>query len=559
MNKSIVEVERKKKNKYGYSAVQNTLNEFYKGIGYTKTALYIKKNNYIDQIEFVIDNYDINTILDTDSLKALSIIELMYIQKFMPISKKIYNFLFAYSKESVEQELPQLIKDLSASNFVNCNDIELYITRFSKLKLINISEEDKTFIKLKYNELKDESIRLKLKEQAEKDKNTELITISHQLNIYIPIIQKAYDLYNNGVSYDDLRNLVAADPLTFYKYVINEKDQIDISIREFAVNFATYIYNSYLIKKYGISIFMTEANDAYELCDKIYNFFENNSNMSICKRIDSYITLSPTVTAEEISKLMHIKNIYSKFYESKRTEIEKLRKENYENKKIQRSANLVELFINSENSIDEFCEKNEVNKRTLLNSVSHLKANNHPLYNKYIEYYTQTNSEKEKVAFEVSQIILPLIQTGVKVEDEFRSFDIFDYSSITNLTFNELLELLKNKIPKKDYIIIARFMKNNLSEINWGKEQINSVLNGKHILNAKFDKNNKYIQGSGKEVPLEYKLKAIETLNEINVPLNDVTYHALLNRLMIGQSIDNIKVLGNKETISTEKILTLKK
>ena len=116
------------------------------------------------------------------------------------------------------------------------------------------------------------------------------------------------------------------------------------------------------------------------------------------------------------------------------------------------------------------------------------------------------------------------------IKENNKNFDILDYLDITDINPEDLV----NTINKSGYLDLRKFYNKYQfifrDEINFEKEVQNSSI----IFDAEYDKNNNYIEGSGRMITDEEKQKAIEYMEEHNYYKTQLIYNIVIRKYVKG-------------------------
>lgn len=232
-------------------------------------------------------------------------------------------------------------------------------------------------------------------------------------------------------------------------------------------------------------------------------------------------------------KLEIIIDYYTKYLEYKKNndlKIEQARKINeIENKikivniqksklKIQKAKKIITNLINvikdynasNYKSSISFCAKKNITIELFNKALEVVKKYNKTIYNQYIQKEKLQNQKANPEAtLQIKQILL-------KIEE--KDFEIIDYYKITNMDFDELLEL-SNRVCNTDEIkIIQDFVDKNKPKQGF---DVNKILNKEFIM---------VDYGKTIKITGEVTQKIIDYLNKFNIPINDKTYISALRR-----------------------------
>ena len=89
----------------------------------------------------------------------------------------------------------------------------------------------------------------------------------------------------------------------------------------------------------------------------------------------------------------------------------------------------------------------------------------------------------------------------------------------------------QKELSSANYILLnSKFIAKNKNMKPCTEHELNTLLDERMILNAKFDKNDQYIENSGTEVTREEILSIVETLKEKNIPITQKIYYLAIKK-----------------------------
>jgi len=151
--------------------------------------------------------------------------------------------------------------------------------------------------------------------------------------------------------------------------------------------------------------------------------------------------------------------------------------------------------------------------------------------------------------------IVKTIKEGINLPNgKHRDFDLLDYYKIINIPLNKLETILEKNIHKQenylenDLLLMQFISQNNCDCLN--EKSIEKIYSDKHIVGVQFDKKNRPIPGTGREITKEEKQNIIFYLNENKIPLNIKTYSIAMRRYLNGELLINQNNLENDINIS---------
>lgn len=509
--------------------IQDILKMYCDGKGLTYISKYIYDNSLIKKINSVIDNFELNTILNKNSIVALAQIERVYINKYAPIDKTVLNFLFANQNSIDKIDFDEMTKDLQFIEIISSNDFKSKILRYNKLGLLNLTTEECVKIIEKYSTYVPTFEYRKKQSIISSEQNNTLNNNLRKLKKYKDIITELYDLYCKGETLEEISKRIVVNHEMFYNEINNNRELYG----EFAYKLASYKYEMYLREKYINCLIIKDAKSFNEICESIYN---NNQNMSfsrLCKKIDNYCELTPLKNSKIKEYLLLLKNKYNAFYENKCLENKDASKQLQYQKKIEEYEKIITDYIHSkELDITKYCNDNDVDIRLFNKALNALKKENNSVYTRYSLYISEYINAKNDKYLNIFYKVINYIRNGVENKYTTRKFDIVDYFQITSIEPLDLFNAIKDIIDIEDYICFINFISKNPMEQEFNDNQIDLIYSNRHILNAEFNLNGNLIKDSGRIVKLEEKQQAINELRELDIPINATTYNCMIKRIV---------------------------
>ncbi len=196
----------------------------------------------------------------------------------------------------------------------------------------------------------------------------------------------------------------------------------------------------------------------------------------------------------------------------------------------------IRKFLNDKDcdTIDMFCEKYSIDKTTFKDYVTIIKEMDMELFDLYTK--KTNNTIKQKYAIIVSQIkyIIKYLKTGIEQFGITRAFDLVDYYMITNISLNDILKIAKPIVSQSEYMLLRKFVNQNISGINHNPGVIKQIMSEKVIISYQKDKKGFPIPGTEEIFSNEEKEKLINFLTENNIPINLKTYNIVYRRYKNG-------------------------
>ena len=514
--------------------------------GLTYIAKYIYDNNLINKINSVLDEVDMDSTFNKNSIIALAQIERVYINKYAFIDKTILNFLFYnQAPESIKSiNFDEMLRGLESIDTISLEYFEKSVKRFKKLGLINISNEDCVRLINKYSVYAPFRKNKKKENVLLREERSIKYNSIRKINKYKLTINELYKLYCNGMSMQEVCEKLPFNAEIFYYDIQSYKNYFD----KFAIKLANYNFELYLRNKYINCLIITNVNSIDLICEIIYMNNQKMPYSRLSKKIDNYLKLSPIKNNNLRQYLIALKDKYEPFYEKKSIENKEEAKQIQLEKMIMKYEKLICDFIESrELDVVKYCNNNDIKVRAFNKALSTLERSNNPIYRRYNLYTSEYINAKNDKYLNTFYIIMNYIRNGIEGTYSFREFDIIDYFEITSISPIELFNNVKNIIDSEDYICFLEFANKNPISNPLNDNEINSIYSSNHILNVKFDENGELIENSGRVVRLEEKEEAINELKELNIPINDTTYDCMLKRI-INRNDKQLKlVINNKK------------
>ena len=248
-----------------------------------------------------------------------------------------------------------------------------------------------------------------------------------------------------------------------------------------------------------------------------YSFLYSKEDFAkILSKLDAYKKYITEKQAESLKPERNLKIKYNKEEEIKKKEA--IAKENEHAKKVKKEKeNAIKVVKNFVNRDDYYTrpilKEYGITDTTFKKCVSLVSQENKDLHGKLISKYRK---------------LVTFLNNTIKENN--KNFDIIDYLNVTDISPEDLV----NAINKNGYLDLRKFHNKYQfifrDEINFDKEVQNSSI----IFNAEFDKNNNYIEGSGREITDEEKQKAIEYIEEHNYYKTQLIYNLIIRKYVKG-------------------------
>lgn len=433
--------------------------------------------------------------------------------------------------------------DVSAVTKIKASILKIYIYQYAE-KYLDMSKDE--FDKYRKEEI---------------EKNKDLF-----IGIKNPILEEygtnTKFLYNNEIEKKLLLNYI-------YKYSLKNKfsswstakmsKKLNISedryislLEEYAVN---YLQEDFKYAKPSKPTVRTNAirdnNTRLRNLYKTIIDYDESTDMNI---IDNLIRNSGYNMASlrenfELYKDYFTSDEYRKFYSNlvkyndfrlkknkqKQIELKKEKKEEELRRYLDQARQIIISYLETKDKMFlEFLDEKNIDKETFNKYLESIKKYDKELYKEYLskkdeveEVYTKNFEEKVK-------IICDGVTIGIKENGKVRKFDIIDYELLTNVPFTKVLPILHNnkKYAKaysilKNYRLSFQLMDRFVIDEN---KVIGDIMKDEKRVGIEFDKNGKYIEGSGRVVTEEEKRNIICYIKNNNIQLNSKTYAAAFNR-----------------------------
>ena len=420
----------------------------------------------------------------------------VYMEKYLKISKEeIYKkneFLIPYKFKQMLITYKYIIQILINENTISINEInnsdwiqkhlKLYINYFCYQQCIN-TNWDKSKIK----------------------------KIAENLNISIDVLIKNAKMYAIGVLNWSEKE---------WSTQINLQGQKDP--------------NKYISKnKYTESFNTILALDKEELT----KFLEKNENNINSMRA----TLHSFIISYHNDNYDEIKNIITTKLNNYTREKSQQRKKEKEKRQINQISSIISNFIKSNESLENYLKKEQINTEKFNKMLSILKDKNKNLYNRYL-YKLDELQQNETI--ELKNTLTELInQLTIN-----KNFNILDYYLMTKHDIKKLKSIANKQLNDQELKLFYIFCNQNKVKELMSKQDIKDLLTTKTIIGTKFDKNNNPIPNTGREITKEEILQIIKYLEDNNIPLYPKIYKIALlkyinNELDIYNKKEKRKVL----------------
>ncbi len=170
---------------------------------------------------------------------------------------------------------------------------------------------------------------------------------------------------------------------------------------------------------------------------------------------------------------------------------------------------IIKSFIESNYSLKRFGFQNNIKTTELKNIMKKIKTIEPDLYNQAIESLNLKDKIKEEtIANDVYNILAKIKELG-------NNFSIIDFLSLTNYSFEEIIQTSDKILNPED----VRIMRINLSDfksiVNYSNANIQQIFNDKLVLN---------IDGNLIEMSSEDKSNVINYLKENDIPISTHSY-----------------------------------
>ena len=292
--------------------------------------------------------------------------------------------------------------------------------------------------------------------------------------------------------------------------------------------------------------------------DDIISIIDNSgcNVQTLTYEISNYVIVHRDNDKDLIDKLKSKFKLYSDYKANQKNELKQQEKDAL--MKLQKSIlipkaiEIVRKFINDEssNKIDDFCQKNNIDRNIFSYYVLLVKEIDDELYSLYSEKIDKFKKLGYVKIVGHIEIIVKGLKNGVEENGIIRPFDLIDYFLVSNYSFQDILKLSKSIISRSDYILLRKFIeKNNSGEKN-NTNVINQIMSEKVVISYQKDKKGSPIPGTEEIFSNEDKEKLINYLRKNNIPINLKTYGIIFRRYRNG-TLDI--ELETPEVISSKK------
>lgn len=336
----------------------------------------------------------------------------------------------------------------------------------------------------------------------------------------------------------------------YNKFILNDNALEELS-KEFGLSadrILSYI-NDYAKKFLKNSLEKNKKAKKFSLVKPVYDKLKNASTLEeIIDTIES-----SSIKPEYIRKGLHSYLVgydnYSNYHMLKKKIDLYFEYLSSSKKEIEEFYKYVNMFIESTDiSIDEFCHKIGLSENQFRMNLEVLKECNQPLYEKYLEKLE--SDRKKMLAINETKIrnIIFLMKNGIEENGVIRPFDLIDYFQNINLSLNEFSYLSNKILSNQDSVLATRFTKSNRGYERENLNFIQNILDEERKINYQYDENRMLIEGSGEIFDNERKMRIINYLKEINVPINDKTYSLIYRRYKNGMlELDEDKKIKSRK------------
>lgn len=191
----------------------------------------------------------------------------------------------------------------------------------------------------------------------------------------------------------------------------------------------------------------------------------------------------------------------------------------------------VAMFIESDcETVRTFCNLYGVPFDIFGRLIETLQYHDQDLYQGYISKMNGDNTFKYSLIVEKVKMMVPQIKNGISG----RNFDIIDYYSYTRVPLDDVIRIIKDKLMPEETRIFRRFTGkySNLKELN--ENNINYILNEITEVDCDRNKDGDVIKGTGRIITREEKIKIMNYIKNLQIPLNMATYRSCFDRYTKG-------------------------
>lgn len=257
--------------------------------------------------------------------------------------------------------------------------------------------------------------------------------------------------------------------------------------------------------------------------------------------IASFSRYKAVYMPDEIERILTNFSIYEKYY----SEAVEERRERINREK--NSTNQTNNNNKKNNESDEFSEKNRVDRATKI-IKEYLKQKDYHIYPVLKKYdiskikfrsYAETVMASNKQLYnqlkykmkEVITIMSTMMNSDIKENDITRKFDLVDYLDVIDFEPNIVSGIAgKNSSGS----LFKNFSRINEFSFRDEEDFEKKVFSEIRIFFGEFDKNNNYIEGTGRKITDEEKQKIIDYIDKKHYYKNQNVYNTLLRRYIKG-------------------------
>lgn len=293
------------------------------------------------------------------------------------------------------------------------------------------------------------------------------------------------------------------------------------------------------LKKYPDLVQLIESLLKENDEEKIIEICKNsriNIDANILKRLDYCVSL---LYPNDVSlKLDEVRDKF-KIYRSHTNSIN--RKKQIESMKKTRSMLLesvlpyatkyISMYIDGDyETVRSFINLNNLSLETFNILVETLSYHDQGLYNKYLQKINNDNTKRYASIVEMVKEMTQEMKNGI----DGRSFDIIDYYRYIKIPFDDVLKIINGKLNAEETRLFKRFVTkyNNLKELN--ENNINYILSEIVEVECERDKNDNIIKGTGRIITRDEKVKIMDYIKSLNIPLNLASYRSAFDRYVKG-------------------------
>ena len=516
--------------------LKNILERFYSGESCIDIVRYIYDNNLMSKIDRVIDSVSLSDALDNTSIIILSHIKRMYIKRHSYNEQMILDFLEKINIEENTEELDfnDLTNNFKYTEIPSYEYFKTIVRRFINLGIIGSNYEGIIKDYYEYLSYAEKEFQRKRAQYEERQKDDSL---RRKILRYKSILCDLEKLYNNGATLAQINRQLDVNSEQFYHDIHNNVELFN----DFTIKVADYRYELYLRKKYINDIICPNGMNINDWFEKIYKEYKRFSYEKLKKRVDTYLSESPLVTDNMRKYLIWLKKSYAKFYENKLVEGRNNSDKKRYDKLFESYEDIVIGFINSdETEAYLYCVKNKIDIKLFNKALEELANSDNERYSKYKEFINNYWAQKRIKYTNIANIVIAGCRKGVEDNNSKRDFDIIDYYSLTKIPPEEIFDFVKYDLRVEDYDRFLRFVSKNPIRDNLSDHEIEVVLSGSHFINIKFNDENGNQKNFRVCVTTDQKYEALKTLSEMNIPVNETTYDAMVKRI-INNDFNNLK------------------